>query len=551
MARVVSSLSGGTHNDGGHAWRAAKILEIGRRMGGHRAMYDEAAGHVPTGSIRPYSDSQFMRPGDPDDMKEHLIVLRVFGFYMLQGADSPSFGVRTWELFTKAGVLEVLLDILASEGSLKEHVRVVEAVWTGMRHILMQERLLVDKTVIDAILDRTRSVWKPFWDSRHLLPPYSPTEYATDIDREHAEGYETITTSVLIHWNNLYFTRHSEFAPTDTYIAHASLTLWMCYQHPDLAHYAEFALNGLHGLFSKIRDSSEEFAQEAVIEGVGLEAYLERLDLHISRQRHPENMCTLDYKTWILCLPIMTASSVLPHLIAHGTLDSLINLHAELARNSNHVEKSTHVLYCVLRVFNEAFEAHWITRIERKDALPLVALRGEDLITIFSKGLHQVTRPDCKDREILIPLLREGLLRAEKVLQQLRPRSRRFKPQAHAFYEECLLSAPDHWYAAFSAVETANYHRVIEKEHCASLIHAWILLGKSLGLHRDKERERLERLKRIHCGWYRCEHHCVKTDGSLRKCAGCNDVRYCTRECQTADWKARHKNECGNRLKAQ
>ena len=31
-----------------------------------------------------------------------------------------------------------------------------------------------------------------------------------------------------------------------------------------------------------------------------------------------------------------------------------------------------------------------------------------------------------------------------------------------------------------------------------------------------------------------------------KKCSGCNKVSYCSRECQTLDWKARHKIECKN-----
>ena len=34
----------------------------------------------------------------------------------------------------------------------------------------------------------------------------------------------------------------------------------------------------------------------------------------------------------------------------------------------------------------------------------------------------------------------------------------------------------------------------------------------------------------------------------LKSCARCRKVVYCSVECQTADWKARHKHECGKRL---
>ncbi|VDB91943.1 unnamed protein product [Peniophora sp. CBMAI 1063] len=551
MARIVPSTPEGAENNG-HAWRAARILEIGRRMGGPRAMYEEVIEQIPgLGLLVPHLESHFMCPGDPNDMKEHLIVLRVFDFFIRPRLDSlhSQFSTRTWKSVTEAGVVELFLDIVGHEGFLKEHVRVAKEVLFDLMTIIARANQHKDKTVIDAILSRTRSVWKAFWESRHLMHPYSRTENATGVDRDRPEKYKDFITAVLSVWNNVYLNRHSKSAPADIYVPHVSLALWMRNQHPDLVQSATLALKGLDGLDKR---SYEGFAREAIIEGVGLEAYLKRLDLDISRLRRPEQMRIEDYTTWRRWTWIMTASSVLPHLIAHGTLDSLIDLYVELAKNSERIEESDCVWYCVSRVFSKAFEAHWITRIERRDALPLVALRGEDLITIFSKGLHQVARPGCQDRTELIARLCEDLIRAENVFQQLRStKSTRFKPEARAFYDKCLNIAPEHWYAALSAVDTAGYRQVISKDHCETLIGWWETFGVSLGLHRDKERKRLEQLKRLYCGWHRCEHHSVKPEGSLRKCAGCNDVRYCTRECQVADWKdGQHQNVCGKRLKA-
>jgi hypothetical protein len=36
----------------------------------------------------------------------------------------------------------------------------------------------------------------------------------------------------------------------------------------------------------------------------------------------------------------------------------------------------------------------------------------------------------------------------------------------------------------------------------------------------------------------------------LKSCARCRKVAYCSVECQTGDWKARHKKECGKMLEA-
>ena len=56
----------------------------------------------------------------------------------------------------------------------------------------------------------------------------------------------------------------------------------------------------------------------------------------------------------------------------------------------------------------------------------------------------------------------------------------------------------------------------------------------------------------LRCGNEGCSVACSE-DASvqsvkLKSCARCRRVAYCSVECQTADWKARHKHECGKRL---
>jgi len=36
--------------------------------------------------------------------------------------------------------------------------------------------------------------------------------------------------------------------------------------------------------------------------------------------------------------------------------------------------------------------------------------------------------------------------------------------------------------------------------------------------------------------------------GDLKKCAGCNDAKYCSQDCQRRDWQVRHMNECSHVL---
>ena len=42
----------------------------------------------------------------------------------------------------------------------------------------------------------------------------------------------------------------------------------------------------------------------------------------------------------------------------------------------------------------------------------------------------------------------------------------------------------------------------------------------------------------------------VKNAKKLKTCSRCRRAAYCSPKCQTEDWKARHKHECGKRLEA-
>lgn len=131
----------------------------------------------------------------------------------------------------------------------------------------------------------------------------------------------------------------------DTYIPHMALVFWMRDEHIDLSNSATCALLGLFGLDVDPASSGSnpsqtlvrlkahnDFAQEAIIDGVGLEAFCRRLELDINHQYHPEDLYAPDYHSWGRLIGVICASKVLPALIARGILDSLMSLHTALAR---------------------------------------------------------------------------------------------------------------------------------------------------------------------------------------------------------------------------
>lgn len=107
----------------GHAWRAAKIHELGTRMGGYRAVYRRAAEYA--GDAEPYHDAQFLQHDDPKEIKQLLVILRVYTQFILGAmAKFPGseFTTSTWKSLVNAGVIELYLDIVESKGFLAENV---------------------------------------------------------------------------------------------------------------------------------------------------------------------------------------------------------------------------------------------------------------------------------------------------------------------------------------------------------------------------------------------------------------------------------------------
>jgi len=76
-------------------------------------------------------------------------------------------------------------------------------------------------------------------------------------------------------------------------------------------------------------------------------------------------------------------------------------------------------------------------------------------------------------------------------------------------------------------------------------IQVWISLGVSLGLNGSRQFAPLTEAEGCH--WKGCAYSHQSGDTSdltLRRCSACQRVSYCSKDCQTRDWKAGHKHAC-------
>ena len=87
-----------------------------------------------------------------------------------------------------------------------------------------------------------------------------------------------------------------------------------------------------------------------------------------------------------------------------------------------------------------------------------------------------------------------------------------------------------HWWPTLAQLRKAK-RSDSSQQH---LLDLWKGFGAVLGLNMNEERQRHEEEARTRCSWRDCpsRDHVINEKPSLRKCAGCGEVRYCSRECQ-------------------
>ncbi|KZV74074.1 hypothetical protein PENSPDRAFT_235220 [Peniophora sp. CONT] len=121
-------------------------------------------------------------------------------------------------------------------------------------------------------------------------------------------------------------------------------------------------------------------------------------------------------------------------------------------------------------------------------------------------------------------------------------------------HELLLQSVRPEWYRIIHDLRRRSKRDPQVAKKCEKLLSIWKKLGDTLDLVEDTERKEYERdMKRTAqlCGWSECQYSKVPSGSPTRACAGCGEVRYCSRSCQQNDWKqGGHKKRC-KRLKAE
>lgn len=102
------------------------------------------------------------------------------------------------------------------------------------------------------------------------------------------------------------------------------------------------------------------------------------------------------------------------------------------------------------------------------------------------------------------------------------------------------LRASLYWHPALRRIQLAARPAIAQGGNSDSrgapvsaLLDHWLAFGTRLGLDPDEERRRHEQ-DRLRCWWRGCQCKPMKDDTTIKllQCAGCGEVRYCSKKCQ-------------------
>ncbi|VDB90149.1 unnamed protein product [Peniophora sp. CBMAI 1063] len=199
-------------------------------------------------------------------------------------------------------------------------------------------------------------------------------------------------------------------------------------------------------------------------------------------------------------------------------------VHAHIAQSSILPANAIQAVWSIfLQTIDMALEADEL-RLSRKNSVPM-----EDNLSSLTSSLSQAT-------DSLVVALNEGGLPSD-IIASLR------KDAA------AQTEGTSTWYCV-----VPDLHRVIKAKSpyantFITLLDAWRSLGKALGIDEITERDRRASYQARICSWRACAFHTTPSPSPLSTCKGCHETRYCSKDCQTRDWKqGGHREEC-RRLK--
>ena len=99
--------------------------------------------------------------------------------------------------------------------------------------------------------------------------------------------------------------------------------------------------------------------------------------------------------------------------------------------------------------------------------------------------------------------------------------------QAVIFRRAYSDGAREGWFHMAKTLRDAHFRHSGEAAY-GYCLRMWIEVARCMGLRNPEALLQLDRF----CSRSRCQHHLVPTDKPLPVCKGCQQARYCSRQCQ-------------------
>ncbi|KZV59908.1 hypothetical protein PENSPDRAFT_659863 [Peniophora sp. CONT] len=449
---------------------------------------------------------------------------------------------------------KLMLEILARDDFYDEHWKISTSIVRGLVRMINWVHSHPspgrrEKAAAARVVASVEKVGETMWKNRARLP-FSFTFYRDIIDEE-----DPVVSLVLLF---MHLCDRAEPAVIPDIVLKLVLHVWLTVPYRlnmfDTAFEYHTRLVQSSG---PLNFSTPEYVREAIIDGVGADAFMLRLLEDLKRPEISDRYAAALFEA----LRVMGMTALLrPYFIKHKCVDAVAQAIERRCIPENG-DKFRAIMYQNALVLMHLCSVD--LSLDRALRKPDVPVPGGYIIDVLTRGVNMAPNSYFE------PQLRRSLRASIHVFAESADDvafGKDKRAHARTFLSDMKARAKEIWWPSLARLQVAHYiaqgnARSItngatgsgeSSKQFAGLLKQWEAFGVSCGLDAEKERRRNRREGRTFCSWAACRWSTVKPpDGiTLKLCQGCGEAQYCGRDCQKIDWsKGRHKERCGNRIK--
>ncbi|KZV60315.1 hypothetical protein PENSPDRAFT_760082 [Peniophora sp. CONT] len=303
-------------------------------------------------------------------------------------------------------------------------------------------------------------------------------------------------------------------------------------------------------VFSDLFDRPDElarFIEQEIVDKYGADSYLTRLGVTM------QSVDTSDDYHELFATFIGTQRRILRHdaFRSHFHSTGFPRILCERFRREDGQQFSTlenssdlNRVYVHALVTQCTLEILSITTMKAPECFPTL-LREQNILQLVARAILTLSNPSSQkiDAQSVLDICKSY----ELVGKDLSARSNK-----NPLRKEYKRGLRREWYPLLQSLDQLIKQQRATAKSVVTRLQvrmAWCRVGTiGMGLDEDEERKDYEKRATKLCSWRECQWHIVEPPEPPRACTGCGETRYCSKSCQTRDWKSGHKQMC-RRLK--